>query len=144
MRTIQLRLHPTTLGVALLFLPLGGWPNACSPFLPPLASSVPADGAGSVLRTSWIDLQFAEPIPMHAPHLALHCDSETGEHATLDARLGLSRLVLNPVGELPGGDTCHLSWPESAGTRTLTFSTAPAGAPLVVFDDRTDHSSTSP
>ena len=111
--------------------------------LPQLVSSVPAQGATEIPRTAWLRLDFADAVTDGSlSGFALQCDGAA--HAIALSRISASVLVVNPVGELPGGVSCSLSWPTQAGSDALDFSTAPAAGAATVLYDRTDRRLTVP
>lgn len=122
--------------------------DSCQPLAPALLSSVPADGAAGVSRATWIDLRFASPISAVLPQFTLSCASEPADHPVDAHWVDSHRVVVNPRGELPGGDDCELVWrekgPSGATLARVAFATAPAGAPVQVRHDRTDPRATSP
>ena len=107
------------------------------PGLPPLASSIPANGATDVPRTEWIRLQFGAPIEGGAEAMRLLCGD--AEQLVTKTVLDGSTLVLNPGGDLPPGP-CHVTWAEN----DVAFSVAAAGAPATVLYDRVDPRRTAP
>jgi len=119
---------------------------ACAgPATPPLAASTPADGAIDVSPGAWIELAFAGRVPAAGDvAFSLACAGESGEHALGVHRLGAERLLLNPAGSLPAGDTCALAWRAGDRTEVVRFATARAGLPVAVLHDRTDPGRVAP
>ncbi len=113
------------------------------PILPDLVGSDPADGATGVVRTAWIHLSFAAPVPEgFEGSLRLWCDAAT-EQLTASALAG-NAVIVNPEGDLPAAAHCSLTWPAAQGLQSLSFETAPAGEPATVLYDRSDTRRTAP
>jgi hypothetical protein len=115
---------------------------------PPLLWSVPANGAREVSRTAWLRLEFAsEPSPPALQGFQLACSTARNQnelHAISSTLIGRSELVVNPVGQMPGGASCALQWFGPRGNESLTFYTAAPGPPARVPYDRTDLRATAP
>lgn len=111
---------------------------------PALLGAEPDFGASDVPPTSWIVLEFADVVVEEArASFLLACDGVPRGIAV--QRLGPSRLLVNPIGELPGGASCALSWAGPDGTEALTFATAEvAQTPAVVLYDRSGPGPTHP
>lgn len=113
---------------------------------PALVSSAPAAGAADVLRTEWLRLEFASAAPAAALQtLRLDCaGSVWAEHPVTAHALSPAVVVVNPVGDLPSGAQCGLSWQGPTGPELLLFETAAAGAHAEVHYDRTQERSAVP
>ncbi|HTF33007.1 MAG TPA: hypothetical protein VK714_04810 [Myxococcota bacterium] len=115
---------------------------------PPLLSSAPASGASDVSRTAWLRLDFASAVPpasLESFQLACSAAGKRPElHATLVSFIGPSELVVNPVGQMPGGASCTLLWFGPSGTEFVAFRTATAGPPASVRYNRSDLGATAP
>jgi len=115
---------------------------------PPLLSSVPTNDANDVSRAAWLRLDFASAVvPAALESFQLAC-STGGKRGALLAIgisfIGPSELVVNPVGQMPGGASCALLWFGPGGNEFLSFRTALPGAPATVRYDRTDLGATGP
>ena len=113
---------------------------------PALVGTSPAAGAANVSRTEWLRLEFASAVPAAAlSQLRLDCaDPAWAEHPATVHALEPAVLVVNPVGDLPAGGQCSLSWQGPAGPELVVFTTAPAGAHAEVVYDRTRERSAVP
>jgi hypothetical protein len=115
---------------------------------PPLLWSVPASGASDVSRAAWLRLEFAgEPSPAALQGLQLACSAAPNQaepHAITTSLVGRSEVVVNPVGQMPGGVSCALQWFGPSGNESLSFHTAAAGPPARVPYNRSDLSATEP
>jgi hypothetical protein len=117
------------------------------PPFPDLVTTRPAAGAAEVVRSEWLRLEFAsrpDPAALTTFDLACGGSVEAGPRAFTSALAPDGIVVVNPVGELPGGAQCVLSWLGSAGPEFLPFSTAAPGAPAHVVYDRSEASRTAP
>jgi hypothetical protein len=121
----------------------------CPPLLPPLLSSTPSIGAGSVARTAWLKLDFAESVDLaDLARVRLTCSSPPapsgGGLNTIDvaaSQLSPTSVVLNPSSDLPAGSDCVLRLDADS---SIGFSVAAAGAPVTLLYDRGDPTRTSP
>jgi hypothetical protein len=115
---------------------------------PPLLSSEPASGASDVSRTAWVRLDFASavaPTALESFQLACSTTGNRGErHAIALSFVGSSELVVNPVGQLPGGASCSLFWFGPSGSEFVAFRTAVPGPPATVRYNRADLGATAP
>ncbi len=141
------RLHPPG-ALLLLALPAmiaaGCVPDPPLTPTPALLRADPDFGGGEVSPTSWIVLEFADVV-VEAARSSFQLACEGAPHGVAIQRLGPSRLLVNPIGELPGESSCALSWKGPDGTEALTFATAEvAKTPAVVLYDRAGQGRTSP
>jgi hypothetical protein len=115
---------------------------------PPLLSSVPASGASDVARTAWLRLDFASAVaPAAVESFQLACSAAGNGrelHAVGISFLSPSQLVVNPVGQMPGGASCALLWFGPSGTELIPFRTAVPGPKATVRYDRHDPGATAP
>lgn len=111
--------------------------------LPALVASDPAADAAAVPRTAWLRLDFAEAVPIHAVDtLGLRCAGApqlVSRHV-----LAPTRVLLNPIHDLPANASCTLIWQSAHGAHSLAFGTAGEGAPATIYYDRTDPSTVAP
>jgi len=101
---------------------------------PALITSTPADGAGGVSTSDWVELGFAEePAAEAGQAIALACEGSR-LRAAVTALAG--NLVVNPAAPLPASADCTVGW-VGAGARaaSLAFRTrAPGPAATVRYD----------
>jgi hypothetical protein len=115
---------------------------------PPLLSSAPANGASDVSRATWLRLDFASavaPSALESFQLACSASGNRGAlHAITVSFVEPSELVVNPVGQLPGGASCALAWFGPGGNELVSFRTAAPGPRATLRYDRSDLSATAP
>lgn len=111
------------------------------PALPALTSSSPAGGSTGVARGSWISLTFDAPIGDASDldsRVRLTCSDCTPPY-DLDA-VGDDRIVINPRGEIQGGQSCTVSYVGPGDvTEEIEIEIAPAiDPPMLVPLDHSD------
>lgn len=120
--------------------------SGCPPLPPPatrFVASDPPPGGAEVMRTAWIRLQFAEPLPDGAlDGFRLSCAGRRQRQTA--RRLDQTTVLVNPAGELPPEADCRLGWLGTGGVKELTFTTAAAGPPATVLYDRDNRRSIHP
>jgi hypothetical protein len=147
MRKRDQRDLPTTLLLLLAlpaFIAAGCAPEPPMAPTPGLLVATPDFGAEQVPPTTWIVLEFADAVSDAArTGFRLACDGIP--HQIAVESLNPSRLLVNPIGELPEASNCALSWLGPSGSEILTFATADvAGTPAVLLYDRDSEGRTNP
>lgn len=103
---------------------------------PPLLSTEPVNGAGSVSRTAWLRLRFSRPVDAGLLSLFTFTCGASPQAATF--HIVDADVVVNPTPELPTSTACSLDWPGYSGPASLSFTTSFVGATATVLYDRDD------
>ena len=146
MRRRDRRDLPTALLLLALpvFVAVGCVPETPLASTPVLLTATPDFGAAQVPPTTWIVLEFADAVA-DAARAGFHLACGGIPHGIAVESLDASRLLVNPIGELPGSSNCALSWFGPSGTDFLVFATADvAETPAVVLYDRDSEGRTAP
>ncbi len=99
--------------------------------LPTMATSMPSTGAPPLPLGEWIDVEFTRELSWpQADTLSLECGAQHLPRRI--HRLTATRLIVDPIGLLPPGASCRVSWQGVEGPVGIHFETAPERARVYI------------